>query len=99
MAELWNFEHSELFDDAERSALRIAFGAGQSPNGATDADFDQARDHWTDDQLAAIVAAASFFGFLNRWNDTLATALEDEPLAFAAERLGGESWEPGKHAD
>lgn len=98
VAELWNFENSDLFDDAERAALRIAFGAGQSPNAVTDEDFERAREFYDDAQLAAIVAAASFFGYLNRWNDTVATALEDEPLAFAAERLGGESWEPGKHA-
>ena len=84
-------------DFVQREA-RIAFGAGQSPNAVTDEDFERAREFYDDAQLAAIVAAASFFGYLNRWNDTVATALEDEPLAFAAERLGGESWEPGKHA-
>ncbi len=98
VAELWNFERSEHFSDAERAALRIAFGSGQSPNAVTDQDFERAREFYDDAQLAAIVAVASFFGFLNRWNDTMATGLEEEPLAFGAERLTGAGWEPGKHA-
>jgi len=36
------------------------------------------------------------FGFLNRWNDTMATELEEEPFGFAASRYGAR-WEPGKH--
>ena len=99
VAELWNFERSELFDDAERAALRIAFHAGQSPNAVTDDDFERAREFYDDAQLAAIVAAASFFGYLNRWNDTVATGLEAEPSAFGAERLGAAGWDPGKHTD
>ena len=99
VAELWNFEESEHFDDAERAALRIAFHAGQSPNAVTDDDFARAREFYDDDQLAAIVAAASFFGYLNRWNDTMATGLEAEPMAFGTERLAdGAGWDAGKHA-
>ncbi|MDZ7727690.1 MAG: hypothetical protein U5Q44_05530 [Dehalococcoidia bacterium] len=41
----------------------------------------------------------SLFGWLNRWNDTMATDLEEEPLAFAQEHLGGAGWAAGKHAD
>ena len=98
VAELWNFEQSEHFTDAERAALRIAFHAGQSPNAVTDDDFVKAREHYDEDQLAAIVAAASFFGYLNRWNDTIAAGLEEEPLEFGAAHLAGAGWEPGKHA-
>ena len=36
------------------------------------------------------------FGFLNRWNDTMATELEPEPMNLAS-RAYGSSWEPGKH--
>ena len=32
------------------------------------------------DQIVEIVAVIATFGFLNRWNDTVATQLEDEPL-------------------
>jgi len=36
------------------------------------------------------------FGFLNRWNDTMATDLEAIPARFATERYG-DRWTPGKH--
>ncbi len=98
LAVIWEYETSELFDDAERAALRIAQGSGSVPNAATDAMFDAAREHYTDDQLAAIVAVASFFGFLNRWNDTIATTLEDSPTNFGNAVLAERGWTPGNHA-
>ena len=87
----------EDFDDAERAALRIALGAGGVPNGVSDDDVTEARTHWSDDQIAAIVAACSLFGFLNRWNDTMATELETSPTAFGRRVLADRGWDPGKH--
>jgi len=40
----------------------------------------------------------STFGFLNRWNDTMGTPLEEEPLAVAAKFLAPRGWSAGKHA-
>lgn len=39
--------------------------------------------------------ALALFGFLNRWNDTLATPLEAVPLQFARQNLGERDWTPG----
>jgi alkylhydroperoxidase family enzyme len=97
LADLWNFETSERFDDAERAALRLALHAGQHPNAATDADFDECRLHYTDDQITAIVAVCGLFGFLNRWNDTMATTLEATPNDTANRLLAHQGWDPGKH--
>jgi uncharacterized peroxidase-related enzyme len=94
---LWSFETSTLFSDAERAVLRVAFGAGQAPNGVTDADFEALRRHFDDDQVAELVAMVALFGFLNRWNDTLATELEPSPLAFADATLAPLGWDAGKH--
>lgn len=98
LAMIWEYETSDLFTDAERAALRIAQGSGSVPNAATDEMFDDAREHYTDDQLAAVVAVASFFGFLNRWNDTLATTLEADPTHFGQTVLADRGWTPGHHA-
>ena len=97
LAEIWSFETSEHFSAAERAALRLAFHAGQVPNAATDADFAAAREHFSDEQIAAIVAVCSLFGYLNRWNDTMATQLEDHPISLAEQVLAPQGWEPGKH--
>jgi len=96
---MWHFETSELFDDAERAALRIALHSGQQPNAATQADFDAARRHFTDDEITAIVAVSSFFGFLNRWNDTMATSLEDEPRHFGETVIASKGWTGSRHTD
>ena len=73
LAAIWEFETSDHFDDAERAALRVAFGAGQSPNQVSDDDFAALKQHYNDDQATAIVSVIAMFGFLNRWNDTMAT--------------------------
>jgi AhpD family alkylhydroperoxidase len=97
LAELWSFETSHYFDDAERAALRLALHAGQHPNTVTDTDFDECRRYYTDDQITAIVAVCALFGFLNRWNDTMATTLEPTPHAVANQVLAPQGWAPGKH--
>lgn len=78
---IWDFEHSAHFDDAERAALRVALHAGQSPGGVTDAMYDRLREHYDDAAQLEIVAVIALFGFLNRWNSTLATDLEALPQA------------------
>lgn len=99
LAVLWSFEESPLFSEAERAALRLAMLAAQVPNAVEDADFAAARAHYSDEALAEIVSVIAMFGFLNRWNDTLATPLEDAPLAFGQAELSASNWTAGKHAE
>ena len=97
IAAIWEFETSDLFDDAERAALRFAQAASAVPNMTTDADFEELRQHFTEFQIVEIVSVISLFGYLNRWNDTMATALEDEPVAFAERAIRSAGWDGGKH--
>lgn len=94
---VWTFETDDRFTDAERAALTLARDAAQVPNLATDAHFEELRRHFDDTQIVQIVAVISLFGYLNRWNDTIATTLEVTPLAFATEHLAARGWQPGKH--
>jgi alkylhydroperoxidase family enzyme len=94
---LWDFERSSLFSDAERSALRFALAASQVPNGVTDEHFVELKRFWDDGQIVEILATICYVGFLNRWNDSLATTLEDIPTRAAQAHLGGTQWQPGKH--
>jgi uncharacterized peroxidase-related enzyme len=87
IAAVWNADDSPLFTKAERAALRVARGAAQTPNAVTDADFAELQAHFDDRAIIEIVAMISLFGFLNRWNSTLATDLEQVPRAFG-EKLG-----------
>lgn len=94
---LWTFEDSALFGDAEKVALELALAAGQVPNAADNDMFERLRRHWSEEQILEIVGVVSLFGFLNRWNDTLATSLEDHPVAVANKHLAPQGWSPGKH--
>ena len=98
IAALWNFEDSDLFNDAERAAIRLALKAGAQPNEAGAADFDELKKYYTDEQIVEIVASIALFGYLNRWNDTLATPLEAPASTVAQQALGAQGWTPGKHA-
>ena len=88
---------SPLFSAAERAALDLAVAGASVPNAATDEMFVALRKHWSDEQIVEIVGVIAMFGFLNRWNDTLATALEDEPIAVGEKYLAPHGWSPGKH--
>lgn len=96
IAAIWEFETSPMFTEAERTALCFARDASLVPNAVTPQHFEELREHWDDGEIVEILAVVSLFGFLNRWNDSMATELEDIPRRFATETLGA-SWEAGKH--
>jgi len=98
IAAAFEYETSPLFDDAERASLRLANDAALVPNAASDAHFDALREHFDDAQIVEIVSVISLFGYLNRWNDTVATTLEDGPRAFGEKTLAAGGWSAGKHA-
>jgi uncharacterized peroxidase-related enzyme len=97
IAAVWTFETSDLFDERERAALRVARGAGQNPNAVTDEEFADLRRQFSEQEIMEIMGVIALFGFLNRWNDTLATSLEAVPLDYARRNLPVRSWTPGKH--
>ena len=98
IAMAWDFESCNLFSDAEKAALRLAYHGAMSPSQASQAHFDEAYKYFDEGQVVEIVASISLFGFLNRWNDTMATELEDLPKEVAKDMIGGNfGWEPGKH--
>jgi uncharacterized peroxidase-related enzyme len=95
---LWEYETSPLFSAAERAALRVAQGAAQVPNAVTDEDFAELKKHYAEAQIVDIVAVIALFGFLNRFNDTMATELESSPIAAGQRFLAERGWTVGKHA-
>ena len=94
---VWDYQTSPLYSSAERAALDVAIAAGCVPNAVTDEMFMEMRKHWNDEQVVEIVGVISLFGFLNRWNDTFATPLEDEPIGYGEKHLASQGWDAGKH--
>jgi len=68
------------------------------PNAVTDDDFAELKRHYTEAQIVDIVAVIALFGFLNRFNDTMATELETSPIEAGKRYLTGRGWTVGKHA-
>lgn len=94
---VWDYRSSPLFPDAERVAIEFAIEASGQPNGVTDELFERMKQHWTEAQIVEITGVIALFGFLNRWNDTMATPLEDEPARIGEAHLGKRGWSIGKH--
>jgi alkylhydroperoxidase family enzyme len=94
---VWEFRTHPLFSDAERAALEIAIAGAAQPNAVTDELFAELKKHWSEGQIVEIVGVISMFGFMNRWNDTMATPLEDEPIHVGEKHLAKSGWDVGKH--
>jgi uncharacterized peroxidase-related enzyme len=94
---VWDYQSNPLFSEAERAALNLALAAGQQPNAVTDEHFAQLRHHFSERAVVEMMGVIGLFGFLNRWNDTLATELEEAPLAFAETALRPQDWTAGHH--
>ena len=94
---IWDYQSSPLYSDAERAALDFALAAGSVPN-AVDAElFTRMREHWSEDQIVQILGAVCLYGFLNRWNDSMATDLENDPREMGDRVLSQGGWTGGKH--
>ncbi len=95
---IYEYATSPLFSDKERVALEFALAAASVPNAVTDDLYQRLSDLWADEEIVEILGVVGMFGFLNRWNDSMATPLEAEPLALAGKLIGDKGWNAGKHA-
>jgi uncharacterized peroxidase-related enzyme len=96
---IWDYETSPLFTEGERAAFDLARSASFVPNSATDEIFERLKRHFSTPQIVEIVAVISLFGWLNRFNDTLHTELDQHTLDWAAgfglaQKTG---WDPKDH--
>jgi len=94
---VWEFRTSPLYTEAERVALEFAIAAASQPNDVTDELFARMKQHWSESQIVEIAGVVAYFGFMNRWNDTMATPLEEEPVEVGEKHLAKSGWSAGKH--
>jgi uncharacterized peroxidase-related enzyme len=95
---IWDYRTSELYTDAERAALDFALAAGSVPNGVDEAIMSRLKAHWSEEQIVEMLGAVCLYGFLNRWNDSMATEIEDEPRALGERLLAREGWTGRRHS-
>lgn len=97
IAEVWNYERSDLFTPAEKAALAFAQAASSVPNAVDEQIGAELREHWTDDEIVEILGVIALFGYLNRWNDSMATPIEAGAVESGEKHLAERGWTPGKH--
>ena len=96
--EVWNYSNSSAFSNAEKAALDFAFAAASVPNKVTEKLVSQLKKYWNDNDIVEIMGVIALFGFLNRWNDSMGSALEDLPIEKGEKYLREPTnWTSGKH--
>jgi len=94
---LWDYQTSPMYTEAERVALDYALAAGSVPNAVDEALMGRMRRHWNEEQIVHILGAVCLYGFLNRWNDSMATDLEETPRAMGERVLKRGGWDGRRH--
>ena len=98
LANVWNYRTHPAFNEAERAALDFAIAAASIPNGV-DAHLEaRLREYWDDGEIVEMLGVIALFGFLNRWNDSMATTLESGAAESGESWLAALGWARGKHA-
>ena len=95
---VWDFENQDCFSDAEKSALKFAQEASMVPVNVAASTETQLHAYWSNEDIVEMMGVVALFGYLNRWNDVMATTLEDGANLSGSDLLKGTSWVPGKHA-
>ncbi len=94
---VWEFRTHEAFSAAERAALEFALAASAVPNSVNEEISAALHKHWDDGEIVEILGVISLFGYLNRWNDSMGTALEEPAFESGQQYLGSRGWTGGKH--
>ena len=94
---IWEYQTHPAFSPAERAALDFSAAASTVPNGV-DADIQtRLHEYWNDDEIVELLGVISLFGYLNRWNDSMATTLEEGAIASGESLLAHQGWCVEKH--
>jgi alkylhydroperoxidase family enzyme len=96
--DIWTFEQSSEFTEAERAALRLARDGALVPNVVAPEHFSVLRQHYSDRQIVEMLAVISLAGWYNRWNNSIATVTDQESIDWAEANLKTVGWGLGKHA-
>jgi len=97
MENIWSFRDHPAFSDAERAAIELSLAASAVPNAVDDEIQQEMKKHWDQGEIVEIMGVVALFGYLNRWNDSMATTLEEGAEASGEQWLSVDGWSRGKH--
>ena len=94
---IWEYSTHAAFSEAERVALDFSLAASQLPNAVDDALKQRLYNHWNEGEIVEMLGVISLFGYLNRWNDSMGTSVENGAVESGEHYLGKHGWNKGKH--
>lgn len=97
LGNIWDYKTHPAFSEAERAALDFAIAASSIPNAVDAVISDNLRIYWDDGEIVEMLGVIALFGYLNRWNDSMATTLEAGAQESGEIYLMKKGWEVGKH--
>jgi uncharacterized peroxidase-related enzyme len=94
---IWDYRTHPSFSEEERAALDFALAASSVPNAVDDDIASKLKKYWDEGEIVEIMGVIALFGYLNRWNDSMATTLERGAAESGLKYLTPKSWDGGKH--
>ncbi|MDX8341252.1 carboxymuconolactone decarboxylase family protein [Draconibacterium sp. IB214405] len=95
---IWEYKTHPAFSEAERAVLDFAYAASIIPNSVDDQIADNLRTYWDEGEIVEITGVVALFGYLNRWNDSMGTEIENGAIESGEKLLGAKGWNTGKHS-
>ena len=97
LANVWEYRTHPAFTEAERAALDFALAASTTPIDIDEELQTRLHKNWDDGEIVEILGVVALFGYLNRWNDSMATTLEQDAELSGQKWLAQKGWNAGKH--
>ncbi|PHQ30694.1 carboxymuconolactone decarboxylase family protein [Leeuwenhoekiella nanhaiensis] len=94
---IWEYRSHPAFSEAERAALDFSLAASRVPNAVDEKIKTELYKYWNEGEIVEMLGVISLFGYLNRWNDSMGTTLEEPAIESGTTYLGKHGFEVGKH--
>ena len=94
---IWEYQTHAAFSEAERAALDLAVASSSIPNAVDESLKLRMKQYWSENDIVEIMGVIALFGYLNRWNDSMATTIEPAAIQSGETLLAKAGWETGKH--
>ncbi|SDS36725.1 carboxymuconolactone decarboxylase family protein [Winogradskyella sediminis] len=94
---IWEYRTHSAFNNAERAALDFSLAASQVPNAVNTEIKQRLYQYWDEGEIVEMLGVISLFGYLNRWNDSMGTTIEEGAVESGNQYLGKHGFTVGKH--
>ena len=94
---IWSYKTHPSFSESERVALDFSLAASVIPNAVDGALKKRLHTYWDEGEIVEMLGVISLFGYLNRWNDSMGTKIEDGAVESGMMYLVKNGWNEGKN--